>query len=177
MADFVNPNSPVQPQKGVYGWYARKDGGDPITIYIGNAGGRKSLLPKGTLNRGVSELQRNTLTSNQTNSEYSTLDTDFIVGTAILYFEENGYSCSWKHISDDPKDENRYVKEQKPILQKTTGAKIRDDYRMKKGEKDYWKSKLKHREGISEAEKELFSILHADLMNRDHPGSDGPTSQ
>jgi hypothetical protein len=64
MASFANPNSPVQPQKGVYGWYARKDGEDPITIYVGNAGGRKSLLPKGTLNRGVSELQRNTLKSN-----------------------------------------------------------------------------------------------------------------
>src|SRR5437879_13497949 len=104
MADFVNPNSPVQPQKGVYGWYARKDGGDPITIYIGNAGGRKSLLPKGTLNRGVSELQRNTRTSNQTNCEYSTPDTDYIVATAILYFQENDYSCAAKHITEHPKD-------------------------------------------------------------------------
>jgi hypothetical protein len=176
MASFANPNSPVQPQKGVYGWYARKDGQDPITIYVGNAGGRKSLLSKGTLNRGVSELQRNTLTSNQTDSQYSTLDTDFIVGTAILYFERNGYSCVWMHISDEPKDENRYVKEHKPILQNATGAKIRDDYRMRKDEKDYWKNKMKHLEGINEAEKEVFSILDVDLLNRCRPGSDGPAS-
>jgi hypothetical protein len=121
-------------------------------------------------------LQRNTLTSNQTDSEYSTLDTDFIVGTAILYFEKIGYSCSWKHISDDPKDENRYVNEQKPILQNATGAKIKGDYRMRKAERDYWKRQLKHREGINEAEKELFSILNANLLSRGRPDSEGPTS-
>ena len=62
------------------------------------------------------------------------------------------------HISDEPKDENRYVKEQKPILQNATGGKIRDDYRMKKDEKDYWKNKMKHGEGINEAEKEVFFL-------------------
>jgi hypothetical protein len=165
MARFANPNSPVQPQKGVYGWYARKNGEDRITIYVGNAGGGKSFLPKGTLNRGVSELQRNTFTSNQGECLYSTLDTDFIVGTAILYFEKKGYSCEWMHISDEPNDENKYVKEQKPVLQNATNSKIRDDCRMKKDEKDYWK-KRKNREGVSEAEQGIFSILDVNLLNR-----------
>jgi hypothetical protein len=174
MASFANPNSPVQPQKGVYGWYARKDGEDPITIYVGSAGGKKCLLPKGTLYRGVSELQRNTFTSNQSTSKYSTLDTDFIVGTAILYFEKNGYSCLWRHISDEPKDEDRYAKEQKPILQNAKNTYIRDDFKMKKAE-DYWK-KRKNPEGVNEAEKEIFSILDVDLLNQCRPGLDEPAS-
>jgi len=85
------------------------------------------------------------------------LDTDFIVGTAILYFEKNGYACLWRHISDEPTDESRYVKEQKPILQNSTNGYIRDEYKLKK-EEDYWK-KRKNREGVSEAEKGIFSIL------------------
>src|SRR5438046_10142218 len=110
MATFQNPNSPVQPQKGVYGWYAQKGRDEQIAIYIGNAGEKESFLPKGTLFRGVSELQRNTFTSNSSTSRYSTLDTDFIVGTAILYFEKNGYSCVWKHISNEASSEERHVK-------------------------------------------------------------------
>ncbi|MBW1702958.1 MAG: hypothetical protein JRJ50_12735 [Deltaproteobacteria bacterium] len=85
MAIFGNPNFPVQPQRGVYGWYAHKNGKETIAIYIGMAGQKESFLPKGTLFRGISELQRNTFTSNSPN--YNALDTDFIVGTAILFFE------------------------------------------------------------------------------------------
>ena len=89
MAIFENPNSPCQPHEGVYGWYAQKDGQETIAIYIGMAGQKMSFIPKGTLFRGISELQRNTFTSNH---PYNTLDTDFIVGTTILYFESLGYS-------------------------------------------------------------------------------------
>jgi hypothetical protein len=79
-AIFKNPNDPDQPQRGVYGWYAQKSGEEPITIYIGSAGQKRSFLQKGTLFRGVSELQRNTFTSNSPN--YNALDTDFTVDWA-----------------------------------------------------------------------------------------------
>jgi len=89
MAIFENPNDPVQPQCGVYGWYAQT-ADTQITIYIGEAGKKGSLTPKGTLFRGVSELQRNTFTSNS--PDYNSLDTDFIVGTAIRFFENKGFT-------------------------------------------------------------------------------------
>ena len=156
MAIFENPNNPVQPQKGVYGWYAEKAGQATVTIYIGAAGQKETPLPKGTLFRGVSELQRNLITSNS--PEYTALDTDFIVGTAILYFENKGYKCLWKHISNNPADENGYVQTQKPILQNTTNSNIRDEFKIKKTEHRYWKAR--HiKEGIIEAEKELFAVL------------------
>jgi len=158
MAIFENPNFPLQPQKGVYGWYAQKDGQATIVIYIGMAGQKPSLIPKGTLFRGISELQRNTFTSNTSNSPYNTLDTDFIVGTAILYFERNGYSCVWSHISDNPADELRYVAEQKPILQNVSNTKIKMEFKLRKDEKDYWKTR-KTQDGVKEAERELFSLL------------------
>jgi len=91
MATFENPNEPVQPQRGVYGWYALKDGSERVTIYVGMAGQKQSILQKGTLFRGISELQRNTFS--QKYPECSYLDTDFIVGTAIIFFETKGYKC------------------------------------------------------------------------------------
>ena len=106
MAIFKNPNSPAQPQAGVYGWYAEKDGGKRISIYIGMAGRKKSFIPKGTLFRGVSELQRNTFTSNS--PHYDKLDTDFIVGTAIRFFEGKGYLCVWEHLRIDAKIKSHF---------------------------------------------------------------------
>jgi len=84
MAIFENPNEPPQPQKGVYGWYAKK-GDKKMTIYIGQAGGKNSPLPTGTLFRGASELQRSVFSSNPKEDNYSTIDTDFIVGTAVIF--------------------------------------------------------------------------------------------
>ena len=162
MAKFKNPNSPVQPHKGVYGWYAQKDGQETIAIYIGMAGKKKSHLPKGTLFRGISELQRNTFTSN---SPYNTLNTDFIVGTAILYFENLGFSCVWKHIDNDPNKELEKVDEQNPILQNIGNGQIKKDFKVKKDEDYYWKNR-NSKAGVEEAESELFSLLEKHFLER-----------
>jgi hypothetical protein len=136
MITFENPNTPQQPQKGVYAWYAKKED-KMITIYIGEAGKKGSVLPKGTLFRGVSELQRNTFSSNS--PSYDKLDTDFIVGTAVLFFSQNGYECIWKHISNDPQQERCFVAQQTPILQDENNTDIKPEFKSKKGIAGYWK--------------------------------------
>jgi hypothetical protein len=155
MAIFQNPNDPIQPQRGVYGWYA-KSANTMITIYIGEAGKKDSLLPKGTLFRGVSELQRNTFTSNS--PDYNSLDTDFIVGTALKFFEEKGFTCIWKHLSNNPHDELKFVIEQKPILQNGYNTNIKNEFRIRTNEKHYWKQR-KSQTGIQEAQEKLFRML------------------
>jgi hypothetical protein len=127
MATFVNPNIPPQPQKGVYAWYAKKDN-RILTIYIGQAGYKNTCLPRGTLFRGISELQRNTFTSNS--PRYDALDTDFIVGTAIKYFEIKGFQCTWKHLDNNPTNERKIVEEEKPVLQDKNGQ-ILSKYKIK----------------------------------------------
>jgi hypothetical protein len=150
---FENPNSPQQPQKGIYGWYAQK-GNNTIPIYIGQAGYKDTCLPKGTLFRGVSELQRNTFTSNS--PTYDILDTDFIVGTAIKYFEQvRGYNCIWRHVSDDPSDERQIVSKEKPILQ-NINADILDKFKKIKSSTNRWKLTPA---SVAEAEKKLFQQL------------------
>ena len=156
MAIFANPNSPIQPQPGVYSWSANKNGNESITIYIGNAGAKSGLLPKGTLYRGVSELQRCTFTSDESTSYHSTLDTDFIVGTAILFFERIGYSCVWTHLSNDPGDERRLVRERKPVLQDSTNAKIKPGYKMRKQRWDTGKGRKAGRESLKRKERFLL---------------------
>lgn len=156
MATFKNPNSPVQPQVGVYVWYARKDGRQ-IVIYVGEAGKRKSLFPSGTLFRGVCQLQRSPFTSNSKKDQYSALDTNFIVGTAIRYFEKHGYSCVWKHICNDPNEEELWVQRKKPILQ-NANADIKAGFRVKKSRVGYWKAN-QNQAGIDGAEKAIFSAL------------------
>ena len=157
MVVFKNPNSPAQPQEGVYGWFAEKDGERRITIYIGMAGQKESLIsPNGTLFRGVSELQRNTFTSNS--PHYDKLDTDFIVGTAIMFFKEKGYLCVWEHLSNDPTKELTIVAFEKPVLQNVDDAKIKKVFRVSKDEKGYWQGR-KSKEGVREAEREVFSAL------------------
>jgi hypothetical protein len=159
MAVFENPNHPTQPQKGVYGWYAQKDRNDPITIYIGMAGGKESFTQKGTLFRGVSELQRNTFAQGKYESSY--LDTDFIVGTAIIFFQTKGYSCVWKHLSNEPGAELQFVSAEMPILQNARTGKIRAEFRMKKKEGKYWDARSK----VKEAESAIFSILEQQFAN------------
>lgn len=151
---FENPNSPSQPQRGVYGWYARK-GNETTTIYIGQAGNKKTCLPKGTLFRGVSELQRNTFTSDS--PKYENLDTDFIVGTTIKYFTQNGYDCVWKHISDEPADERVVTKRERPILQ-DFNAIIKSQFKKVPCSAGKWKLT---EELVSEAENKVFDLLKA----------------
>jgi hypothetical protein len=151
MATFVNPNEPPQPQQGVYAWYAKKN--DRIlTIYIGQAGYKNTCLPKGTLFRGISELQRNTFTSNS--PKYDILDTDFIVGTVIKYFEANGYECMWEHISNNPINEREFVKEKNPILQGGNGD-ILNRFKIKSST-SRWKLTP---DSVHEAENKIFQQL------------------
>jgi len=157
MATFENPNSPEQPQAGVYVWYARKNRRQ-IAIYVGEAGKRKSLFPSGTLFRGVCQLQRSPFTSNSRKDQHSALDTNFIVGTAIRYFEKHGYSCVWKHICNNPKEEKLWVQREKPILQNPMNADIKAGFRVKKSRVGYWKAN-QTQAGIDEAEKAIFSAL------------------
>lgn len=152
MIIFENPNTPQQPQKGIYAWYAEKDG-RTLTIYIGQAGLKDTCLPKGTLFRGVSELQRNTFSSNS--PTYDILDTDFIVGTAVKYFNEKDYQCIWKHISNDPKNERDFVLKEKPILQ-NVNADILDKFKRIKSSTGPWKLTP---DLVHEAENKIFKQL------------------
>jgi hypothetical protein len=163
MVIFENPNSPTQPQRGVYAWYARKPGDEPLTIYVGMAGKKDSIILKGTLFRGISELQRNTFTSNS--PDYNALDTDFIVGTAIKCFRDHGFSCVWRHIDNDPRNEVECVRVQKPILQNANGL-IWPKYRLRKSEKGYWQVR-KTKGGVAEAEKELYRVLEMPRQQAD----------
>jgi len=99
------------------------------------------------------------------NPPYKTLDTDFIVGTAILYFESIGYSCVWKHIDNNPYKEQEHVEEQKPFLQNMSNTKIQSKFKVKKDEVDYWKNR-NDEAGVSEAVRELFSLLGKHLLER-----------
>jgi hypothetical protein len=156
MAIFKNPNSPIQPQAGVYGWFAEKDGIRHHAIYIGMAGKKNSVTPKGTLFRGVSELQQNTITSNSPN--YDRLDTDFIVGTAIKFFELKGYTCCWEHLHDNPSRECEFVVTYRPVIQYENRPMIKEELRCRKQEIGYW-NRRKSELGISEAETEIFKVL------------------
>ena len=144
----------MQPQKGVYGWYAEHNG-ERITIYIGKAG------DGGTLCRGMNELLRTQLTSNGEKQTFSTLDTNFIVGTAVLYFENDGWFSTWKHVSNEPKDEKKYVASEKPILQ-NPNARIKDEYKAKKNVKDYWKDRSRR----AEAENAILAALGKAVADR-----------
>jgi len=156
MAYFKNPNSPIQPQSGVYGWFAEKEGARHFAIYIGMAGQKNSVTPKGTLFRGVSELQQNTFTSNS--PSYDRLDTDFIVGTAIKFFELKGYTCCWEHLNDDPSKESEFVETYRPVIQYENKPMIKAELRCRKKEIGYW-NRRKTIEGISEAETEIYKVL------------------
>ena len=113
---FLNPNEPGQPVSGVYRWFARKNENEIFTLYIGNAGERRILGARrpSTLGRGVSELQKSSVSSNGGVS----LDTDFIVGTAIQFIcEEIKVDCCWEHICNDPNSELASCIEYRPVLQ------------------------------------------------------------
>lgn len=155
MATFKNPNEPKQPQAGVYGWYAIHETKPEVCIYIGMAGKQRTLIPKGTLFRGVSELQRNTFTSDSPN--YRSLDTDFIVGTAIQFFETNGYCCEWRHLEDMPEKEFDFIGTERPILQNAKGQ-IEREFRLFRDKIGYWKDN-KTPEGIQEAKTGVFKQL------------------
>jgi hypothetical protein len=129
---FVNPNDPEQPARGVYRWYCIT-GTKMVTLYVGCSGGRKSVGRPSTLMRGVQELKRDVISSDK---ERRFLDTDFIVGSAVMYFKAKGYDCYWQHISDEPSQEPRFCKEYKPTLQE--GTEITKKFRLTKGDGENW---------------------------------------
>ena len=145
---FVNPNEPEQPARGVYRWFCLI-GRKMVTLYVGNAGGREpGVCSPSTLKRGVLEAQRSCISSNQGGS----LDTDFIVGTAIRYFKDKGCDCYWQHISDDPRDETRLCRECEPILQR--GKEIKQQFRLRKPDGGQWGNG-----DLKLAEDELFKLF------------------
>jgi len=120
---FRNPNNTQQPTKGVYRWSYVSERGEEIPFYVGQAGLRRSGSVKhpSTLGRGLSELQR---ASGLSSDKGYSLDTDFIVGTAIAYLtEEKECDCFWEHVSDDPHDEKGFCtqSQDRPILQDENG--------------------------------------------------------
>jgi hypothetical protein len=146
---FKNPNVPEQPANGVYRWYYVKDGKGK-TFYVGQAGGRKGSLVRrpSTLARGVSELHKACFSSDKGRS----LDTDFIVGTAIEYLGEHGFDCVWEHICDDPDKEKNLCGEHKPILQ-DGNKNIRKKFKLAKSNGTPWNGRNKH--DVTEAKQEL----------------------
>ena len=160
MAVFKNPNDPAQPQAGVYRWFFKKD--DKIhTLYVGNAGANNTILPKGTLYRGVSELQRSPFSSDRGRS----LDTDFIVGTSINLIENRlSYECQWEHISNNPVDEYITCRKYLPLLQQETNCRIKLKYKF------HCSNRRWHFEGISDEDKkkminEATELIYSELKN------------
>jgi len=156
---FEKPNDPEQPQSGVYRWYTEIKG-DVITLYVGNAGGRKTKIPselKGTLFRGVSQAQRNTFSQDKGNK----LDTDFIIGTVIEYFIKKNYDCHWEHIDDNPENEIKHCTKRHPMIQDSKGQ-ILKDLRCK-NTVNKWQ--LKGEEVFYNAEREVFKVLEQMTKN------------
>jgi len=130
---FLNPNDPEQPTRGVYRWFCR-NGSNEFTLYVGNSGARTMTVgAASTLKRGVLEAQRSCVSSNKGRS----LDTDFIVGTALIYFRGKGFDCCWEHISSDPHEEQVYCERHSPLLQIANG-KIRPEFKLRKSGSDMW---------------------------------------
>ena len=145
---FINPNEPEQPARGVYRWFC-VNGRQVISLYVGNAGGwEQGVSSPSTLKRGVSEAQRNCISSNRGQK----LDTDFIVGTAIQYFKAKGFDCYWQHVSDDPSREGELCAEYQPVLQ--DGTKIKEDFQLRKLDGGLWGNR-----DCNLAEQKLFEVF------------------
>lgn len=135
-AIFENPNEPEQPAKGVYRWYYKDHDGTEMTIYVGKAGGgqRANIVRQpSTLARGISELQRSCISSDKG----QTLDTDFIVGTAIQYTKSQGFNCYWQHCCGNPGEEKVLCNKYQPLLQRNRGTWIDRAYKLRQEER-YW---------------------------------------
>jgi hypothetical protein len=135
---FQNPNDPVQPHKGVYRWFYR-EGNEEVWLYVGNAGARdakeKGWSKPSTLSRGVGEVHRSSFSSDKGCS----LDTDFIVGTALEYLTEvMGLDCVWEHIENNPKLEREFCEEHNPKLQDGK-ARIKKELKMR-GPENRWRN-------------------------------------
>lgn len=124
---FLNPNEPEQPTKGVYRWFCR-DSTKEFTLYVGNSGERQTSGTPSTLKRGVLEAQRSCISSNKGSS----LDTDFVVGTALVFFKRLGFDCVWEHVSNNPTEELQFCNEFQPQLQSRRTGKIHREFKLTK---------------------------------------------
>lgn len=147
---FLNPNDPEQPAAGVYGWFLL---GEARAIYIGRAGGRRNPLSRSsTLLRGLQELSRSTFSSDPARA---LLDTDFIVGTALLYWTGRGKDCAWRHLSAEPGAERALWQEHKPLLQPSSTS-ISREFRIRKPAGGRWE-----REDVPHAQQILLAVFDA----------------
>jgi hypothetical protein len=150
---FDNPNVPEQPAKGVYRWFYR-DADTEITIYVGCAGNRRETVGSpSTLKRGIQEAQRSCVSSDKGRL----LDTDFVVGTVLMYLKQRGYDCVWQHVSDDPADERKLSADYRPLLQ-SNGSIINRRFRLAKPGGQLWV-----RTDVELAERLLMAVLHEHL--------------
>jgi hypothetical protein len=65
------------------------------------------------------------------------LDTDFVVGTALLLFKGRGFDCIWQHVAEDPREERNVCKQFKPLLQ-SNGTTIDRRFRFAKSPLERW---------------------------------------
>ena len=148
---FKNPNEPRQPVGGTYRWYCVDESGSEVPLYIGQAGGKRSgpVRYPSTLGRGISELQRGTLSADGGR----TLDVDFIVGTLIRYLQDEGYDCIWEHLSNDPHEERERCRQQRPMLQDDAGN-LHQRFKLARPDGGLWNS------GDESHVKEAERLLH-----------------
>ena len=108
----------------------------------------------------LTELQRDTFSSDSPN--YQKLDTDFIVGTAIRYFEKKGFNVFWEHLSNDPTQEKKFAQRLNPVIQNSV-PHIHKELQIQSPEKLYWKWPNGNREKcllkLQEAEDRIFKVL------------------
>ena len=150
---FRNPNKPKQPAQGVYRWFYVEKGKEK-TFYVGQAGARRRglVMRPSTLGRGVSELQRGASLSGD--KDHQTLDTDFIVGTAIMYLTEvKGLVCVWEHVSNDPHEEKELCSKRNPILQ-GGNVRILGRFKLRRPDETSWNNKDPRH--VKEAEQWLY---------------------
>ena len=136
-------------------------------MYIGQAGKKPSAKEKGTLLRGVTELFRETFSSDAPG--YKRLDTDFVVGAAIRFFELQVGSVFWEHLSNDPNDESQLFQKHTPLIQKGGAPQLLPQLKVEMGQ-HHWKLKgtnlEKRTEKMREAELRVFDELKALLSGK-----------
>lgn len=136
-----------QPRPGVYEWFFDAGNEEKVSLYVGKAGGKvgaSARLPS-TLGRGLSELQR---ACGVTSDKGKSLDTDFIVGTCIMFLTKTkGYTVHWRHISDMHTDERRICEQNLPLLQ-GKNTRISSDFKGTKAGEDWRSTSIEHAESL-----------------------------
>ncbi len=115
MPNFLNPNNPEQPQKGIYQWFFMSNN-QKVVLYIGQSEEKPNI---GTLKKGVDEIH--CTPSHRIQNEERYIHVNYIVGNIIKIIEKKTQSkCYWEHISDKPTELFSIGLKNKPILQERT---------------------------------------------------------